>query len=114
MKIGSWIRSMPPSAAAPLRRNASANKPPAIEETDPAESKQKRVELRVSDAFDAGLERLAQQTGLSKSEVVRRSVALYSHAKTQEEMGRTLGVIEGEYDPQSGVTSAEVVELIAP
>lgn len=53
-------------------------------------AKTERLDLRVSEAFIDGLDRLTSSEGESRADVIRRAVALYSFAKEEERRGRRL------------------------
>ena len=55
--------------------------------------KTERLTLRVSDAFLEGLDELSINDGMSRSDLIRRAVALYSFAKEEERQGRKLGFL---------------------
>lgn len=59
-------------------------------------SKSERLTLRVSDAFLEGLDELSIKEGMSRSDLIRRAVALYSFAKEEERQGRKLGFFSQE------------------
>lgn len=67
-----------------------------------------RLDLDVSASFREGLDELAAAEGLSRSEVVRRAVALLAFARKQAQQGRQLGFFQVE-DGQ--VVVKEVVSL---
>ena len=58
--------------------------------------KTERLTLRVSDAFLEGLDELSINEGMSRSDLIRRAVALYSFAKEEERHGRKLGFFSEE------------------
>jgi metal-responsive CopG/Arc/MetJ family transcriptional regulator len=59
-------------------------------------SKTERLTLRVSDAFLEGLDELSIKEGMTRSDLIRRAVALYSFAKEEERQGRKLGFFSEE------------------
>jgi metal-responsive CopG/Arc/MetJ family transcriptional regulator len=59
-------------------------------------SKTERLTLRVSDAFLEGLDELSIKEGMTRSDLIRRAVALYSFAKEEERQGRKLGLFSEE------------------
>ena len=59
-------------------------------------SKAERLTLRVSDAFLEGLDELSIKEGMTRSDLIRRAVALYSFAKEEERQGRKLGFFSEE------------------
>jgi metal-responsive CopG/Arc/MetJ family transcriptional regulator len=59
-------------------------------------SKTERLTLRVSDAFLEGLDELSIKESMTRSELIRRAVALYSFAKEEERQGRELGFFSEE------------------
>ena len=59
-------------------------------------SKTERLTLRVSDAFLEGLDELSIKEGMTRSDLIRRAVALYSFAKEEERQGRNLGFFSEE------------------
>jgi metal-responsive CopG/Arc/MetJ family transcriptional regulator len=52
--------------------------------------------LRFSDAFLEGLNELSIKEGMTRSDLIRRAVALYSFAKEEEPQGRKLGFFSEE------------------
>ena len=59
-------------------------------------SKTERLTLRVSDAFLEGLDELSIKEGMTRSDLIRRAIALYSFAKEEERQGRKLGFFSEE------------------
>ena len=59
-------------------------------------SKTERLTLRVSDAFLEGLDELSSKEGMTRSDLIRRAIALYSFAKEEERQGRKLGFFSEE------------------
>lgn len=59
-------------------------------------TKTERLTLRVSDAFLEGLDELSIKEGMTRSDLIRRAVALYSFAKEEERQGRKLGFFSEE------------------
>jgi Arc/MetJ-type ribon-helix-helix transcriptional regulator len=53
--------------------------------------KTERLALRVSEGFLEGLDQLVDEEGASRSEVIRRAVALLAFARKEAKEGRRLG-----------------------
>ena len=58
--------------------------------------KTERLTLRVSDACLEGLDELSIKEGMTRSDLIRRAIALYSFAKEEERQGRKLGFFSEE------------------
>lgn len=58
--------------------------------------KTERLTLRVSDAFLKGLDELSIKEGMTRSDLIRRAIALYSFAKEEERQGCKLGFFSEE------------------
>lgn len=58
----------------------------------PDASGTKRIELRASPDFADTLDKLCNETGLSRADVIRRGVALYARALIEKGAGRVIGI----------------------
>jgi predicted transcriptional regulator len=56
-------------------------------------SRQKRMELRVSDDFLHALDLLAGDENLTRADIIRRAVGLYARARVEQNNGRYLGFV---------------------
>ena len=63
-------------------------------------AKSERLALRVSDTFLDGLDQLSNEEQVSRSDIIRRAVALYAFAREEARSGRKLGFFTEEGDRQ--------------
>ena len=101
-ELAEWLRKHPQSRADALpsywgegKRSVSpeAPGPSAILELQTAvDAGSKRIELRASQQFVDTLDSLAQETNLSRANVIRRAIALYARALWEKSRGNVIGI----------------------